>query len=87
MANQGLTQQDEDLLTSSKNGEKALPMYQELFDLAPDCYLVTDVSGVILQANQAAVELFGASKAALIGAPLAGWISEQDQLLYLSRTS
>ena len=33
--------------------------YQDLFDFAPDGYLVTDSSGRILKANQAILELFG----------------------------
>jgi PAS domain-containing protein len=35
--------------------------YQDLFDFAPDGYLVTDLSGKILKANQAILELLGIS--------------------------
>jgi two-component system sensor kinase FixL len=45
--------------------------YQELFDFAPDGYVVTDSYGVIEEANQAAAYLLGARKAFLAGKPLA----------------
>lgn len=44
--------------------------YQELFDLAPDAQVVTDLNGVIFGANLAAAALFGYSKEFLIGKPL-----------------
>jgi len=44
--------------------------YQELFEFAPDCQLVTDARGVILEANHAAAALFQCSKAFLIDKPL-----------------
>src|SRR4051812_34363647 len=44
--------------------------YQELFDFAPDCQLVTDRHGVILEANHAAAALFRSPKEFLIGKPL-----------------
>ena len=44
--------------------------YQELFDFAPDCQLVTDTRGVILEANHAAAALLLWPKSFLIGKPL-----------------
>jgi hypothetical protein len=44
--------------------------YQELFDFAPDGYVVTDSYGVIEEANQAAAYLLGVRKAFLAGKPL-----------------
>ena len=44
--------------------------YQELFDFAPDAQVVTDLRGIVLEANYAAAALFGHSKAFLIGKPL-----------------
>lgn len=45
--------------------------YQEAFEFAPDCQLVTDRRGVILEANHAAAALAGCRKSFLIGKPLA----------------
>lgn len=44
--------------------------YQELFDFAPDSYLITDIHGNITEANQAAAILLGSSKSFLVGKPL-----------------
>jgi PAS domain S-box-containing protein len=41
--------------------------YRELFDLAPDAYLVTDVHGTIREANLAAGELLGVERKFLVG--------------------
>ena len=41
---------------AARAGAAALP---ELFDLAPVGYLVTDLDGVVLEANRAACELLG----------------------------
>src|SRR5262245_12230058 len=45
--------------------------YQEAFEFAPDCQLVTDGSGIIIEANHAAAALFRQRKEFLIGKPLA----------------
>jgi PAS domain S-box-containing protein len=39
--------------------------YADLFELAPDAYLVTDPYGIIMEANAAATRLLGASAAGL----------------------
>jgi PAS domain S-box-containing protein len=44
--------------------------YQELFDFAPDALLVTDRSGIIVEANHAAVKLLRFPKDFLIDKPL-----------------
>ena len=41
--------------------------YRELFDLAPDAYLVTDVHGTIREANLAAGKLLGVERKFLVG--------------------
>ena len=41
--------------------------YRELFDLAPDAYLVTDVNGTIREANLAAGQLLGVERKFLVG--------------------
>jgi PAS domain S-box-containing protein len=48
--------------------------YQELFDFAPDAYVITDVSGVIREANMAAARLFGIPRGYLAGKPLVSFI-------------
>jgi PAS domain S-box-containing protein len=44
--------------------------YLNLFNFAPDGYLVTDLSGKILEANQAILELLAISREFILGMPL-----------------
>src|SRR5260370_2273398 len=49
--------------------------YQELFDHAPECYLVTDAHGVILEANHAAAELLQTPREMVSNTPLAFFVA------------
>lgn len=53
--------------------------YQELFELAPDGYLVTDGSGVILRANRAAGSLLHVDALHLEGKPLVRYFTASDR--------
>lgn len=53
--------------------------YHELFDAAPDAYLVTDRCGVIQRANVRACELLQLPPAFVIGKPLAVFSSDADR--------
>lgn len=44
--------------------------YQDLFEFAPDGYLVTDINGVIQEANRAVAQLLNVSQKFLVGKPL-----------------
>jgi len=44
--------------------------FQEMFEFAPDCQLITDARGLILEVNQAAAVLFRWPKSFLVGKPL-----------------
>ena len=48
--------------------------YQELFDFAPDAYVITDASGTIREANVAAARLFGIPRVYLGGKPLINFV-------------
>ncbi|MEA5623906.1 ATP-binding protein [Nostoc sp. UHCC 0251] len=58
--------------------EKERQRYQELFDLAPDGYLVTDTNGIILEANHAATIYLNVLQRFLIGKPLITFIARAD---------
>ncbi|MEH1865804.1 MAG: ATP-binding protein [Nostoc sp.] len=58
--------------------EKERQRYQELFDCAPDGYLVTDTYGTILEANQTATILLNISQRFLIRKPLLSFIGQSD---------
>lgn len=53
--------------------------YQELFDLAPDAYVVTDSLGTILEANRAAAELLNVPQHTLPGKPLAVYFPDAER--------
>jgi putative nucleotidyltransferase with HDIG domain/PAS domain S-box-containing protein len=53
--------------------------YQDLFDLAPDAYLVTDAQAVIAESNQAAASLLKMDRSFLKGKPLADFVTETDR--------
>ena len=50
--------------------------YQELFEFAPDCQVVTDDRGIILEANHAASALLRCPKEFLVGKPLGLFVAD-----------
>jgi PAS domain S-box-containing protein len=60
----------EELQGQSEHLARERQRYAELFDFAPDAYLVTDADGKIGEANRAAVEMLLASAAYLANKPL-----------------
>ncbi len=53
--------------------------YRELFEFAPDSYLVTDPQGVIKEANQVASTMLNVADDILIGKPLRLYVDERDR--------
>lgn len=64
--------------------EKERQRYQELFDFAPDGYLVTDTFGTILEANRAATIHLNVSQRFLIGKPLLTFIAQSDHQAFFN---
>jgi PAS domain S-box-containing protein len=60
----------EELEEHYQAAQAGMARYRELFEFAPDCYLVTDLAGNILEANHAASVLFGRPREFLAGKPL-----------------
>ncbi len=70
--------QNEALAASRLAIEEERERYHDLFEFAPDAYLVTDMVGAIREANEAAVTLLGFRRRwSLIGKPLAVYVSEE----------
>lgn len=84
VANEELRQQNDELAASRQLVEAERFRYQELFDLAPDGYLVTDPEGVIQEANRAAAMMFGVQQEFLMGKPLLTFIAEPDHKTFHS---
>ncbi|HEX4354876.1 MAG TPA: ATP-binding protein [Polyangiales bacterium] len=51
--------------------EQERERYRTVFDAAPEAYLVTDPTGVVLEANQRAAELLNVESMFIVGKPLA----------------
>jgi len=80
-----LLEQNEEMVASRQTLEKERCRYQELFDFAPDGYLVTDTEGIILEANSAATALFNLSRSLLIGKPLSIFVCSEEHTSFRSR--
>jgi PAS domain S-box-containing protein len=78
-ADEELRQQNEELIAAHLQLEMERRRYQELFELAPDAYLVTNLSGIVEEANQSAASLFGIAPQLLTGKALAAYIAGEDR--------
>ena len=79
VAEEGLRDQHDALLEAQESVAAERQRYQELFDFAPDAYLVTDIHGIILETNRAAGALLGVRPALLKGFPIAGFAAPGQQ--------
>jgi diguanylate cyclase (GGDEF)-like protein/PAS domain S-box-containing protein len=70
MAYEEIEQQNQVLLDYHHTLEAERQRYQELFNLAPDGYLVTNLAGHIQEANAAISAMLGVQQSYLIGKPL-----------------
>jgi two-component system, cell cycle sensor histidine kinase and response regulator CckA len=74
-----LAQQNEALTLAREALEIERHRYQDLFELAPAGYLVTDGGGVVQEANRAAAALLGISQNAVRGKPLMVFLDPEDR--------
>ncbi len=74
-----ITAQNEALYSAGQAVEDERRRYQELFDLAPGGYLVTDQNGAIREANRAAAEMLGVSAERLAGKPLLVFVAKEER--------
>src|SRR5215470_9227261 len=70
VAEEELRQQNDELIISRQEVESERQRYRDLFEFAPDGYIVTDTAGMIQEANRAAGTLLGVLQRALVGKPL-----------------
>ena len=75
-----LLQQQNELLADTRTALAAeRQRYKELFELAPDGYLVTDELGTIQSANRAAAELLNVEQRFIVGKPLLIFVAEFER--------
>jgi PAS domain S-box-containing protein len=72
-----LQQQNEELAETRELVDEERRRYQELFDDAPDGYLVTDPKGTIQQANAVAASLLGVRRDLLPGKPIVVFVASE----------
>ena len=87
VAMEELTRQNEELLIARNRTEAERQRYQNLFEFAPDAYLVTDLGGNIREANRAAVALLLRQQRFLIGKPLVSVVTIDDRPLFRAKLS
>ena len=79
VADEELRQQNEQLTAAHLRVEMEQRRYQELFELAPDAYLVTDLTGIISEANISTSRLLGIPSQYLAGKALAAYVAAEDR--------
>jgi two-component system, cell cycle sensor histidine kinase and response regulator CckA len=82
VASEELKAQNEKLLVSNQMLALERQRYRELFDFAPDGYLVTNVQGVIQQANCAATALLNLRQDLIVGKPLIVFVEKNSQISF-----
>jgi PAS domain S-box-containing protein len=79
LAAEELHQQNEELIQTRNCLETERQYYQELFEFAPDAYLVTNTEGIIQDANFTAAKLLNVSKQFLVGKPMINFVPLEER--------
>ena len=79
VAEEELICQNEALVDARATVEAERQRYQELFDFAPDGYLITDRVGTIQQANRTAAHMLNIAQHFLVGKPLAVFVTQEER--------
>lgn len=80
-----LSVQNEELAVAAARIEEERDRYWELFQLAPDAYLVTTPEGAIVEANHAATALLNLPARRLSGKPLGVFVSPEARRTFRTR--
>ena len=79
IADEELRLQNEDLVIARAQFSSEREKYEDLFESAPDGYLVTDASGRIIRANKSAAELLLLREKLLFKKPLVSFVANEDR--------
>jgi PAS domain S-box-containing protein len=74
-----------DRIQAVREAELQRERYRELFEFAPDSYLVTDLNGVIGEANRAACDLLNLPRRFLVGTLLVSYVRKEEHRAFLGR--
>src|SRR5437867_1586716 len=78
VAEEELRQQSDELVAARAAIEAEKQRYQELYQFAPDGYLVTDASGMIREANRVAGAMLDVAPEFLVGKPMANFLPAEE---------
>jgi diguanylate cyclase (GGDEF)-like protein/PAS domain S-box-containing protein len=79
VAEEELRLEHEELLAARAELEDQRRRYEELFQLAPDAYIVTNPLGIVREVNRAAAALIGVEPRFLLGKPLMTFVDSEDR--------
>src|SRR5690606_9514708 len=82
VAQEELSVQNEELITARQHMEDQRYRYQDLFENAPDGYLVTDLRGVIREVNHVAANMLKVPRRFLHGKPFLLYLGETDRVSF-----
>ncbi|QOV21859.1 helix-turn-helix domain-containing protein [Anabaenopsis elenkinii] len=82
LAAEELYQEHEKIIQTNKSLEAERQGYQDLFDFAPEAYLVTNTAGVIEKANLAAAKLLNISKPLLVGQAIVNFLPPEERQIF-----
>jgi two-component system, cell cycle sensor histidine kinase and response regulator CckA len=82
VAEEELLLQNEELVRAQESFETERLRFLNLFEFAPDAFLVTDLAGVVREANKAASDLLATSRKALRGKPLAVFVADDKRPVF-----
>jgi len=73
-ASEDLAAHNARLIAAQRELEDERARYRELFELAPDAFLLTDTDGIVVEANDRATALLTGERGVLVGRPLAAFV-------------
>ncbi len=83
LAYEALSQKNNELATAYELVEVERQRYQDLFELVPNPYLVTNRKGIIQEANQPAATLLNVPQEFLVGKPLVTFVLQKERRAFL----
>jgi PAS domain S-box-containing protein len=84
IAQEELLQQYGELTTARELVGVERQRYEDLLEIVPNAYLVTDRKGIILEANHAAATLFNVPQRFLVGKPLACFVLKEERRVFIT---
>jgi len=79
VAEEGLLEQNEGLAAAHLDVEEERRRYQQLFHYAPDAYLLTDLAGIVREANRSAAGLLGVPPQFMAGKAFVSFVALEDR--------